>query len=72
MGHNATINGLIAALEHDYPSHQVWVVPRYLDADAWCARPWGSEDTGLVINTNSEPELRQALQQATHPSEGEQ
>lgn len=55
------IRAAIVQLEREHPAWQVWVVPVVVGPDAWCARPWGSEDAAQVINENSPEDLGRAL-----------
>jgi hypothetical protein len=56
---------IIKAIEREFPTHQIWIVNRVHGGPVYCARPWDSEDTSLVINEGSEADLVEALIEVT-------
>ena len=47
----------VAALEHDWPSCQVWVVHRVYGGPVWCAKRWDWQPGQPVLNAGSPEEL---------------
>ena len=42
---------IVAALEHDWPNWQIWVIHKAVGGITWCARPW--DDESQVLNASS-------------------
>jgi hypothetical protein len=52
----------VAELEADWPSWQVWTVPRVVGGALWCARRW--DGTGETLKARSADELVGHLEEA--------
>lgn len=52
---------IVSKLERDWPSWQVWVVPRVVGGPVWCARRWDWQPGGVVLNEDSAEHLAEAL-----------
>jgi hypothetical protein len=52
-------DAIVAALEHDWPNWQMWVVYRVIGGPVWCARRW--DDEKRVLNASSAEELGEYL-----------
>src|SRR5258707_11193264 len=50
----------IAQLEHDWPSWFIWIVPRMVGYDVWCARR--RDDPTLVLNADTPEHLAEVLE----------
>src|SRR5258707_9116435 len=50
----------IAQLEHDWPSWFIWIVPRMVGYDVWCARR--RDDPTVVLNADTPEHLAEALE----------
>jgi hypothetical protein len=50
-----------AELAEMFPSHDVWIVPRYCGHTVWCSRPKGHPTA--TINASSADELQAAIAQ---------
>lgn len=51
-------DAIVAALEHDWPNWQIWIVPTWdgnKRGTIWCARRW--DDEHRVLNASSPEEL---------------
>jgi hypothetical protein len=55
-----TTHEIVAKLEADWPSWQVWTVTRAIGGTIWCARRWDNEKQ--VLNADSPDELAEYLQ----------
>ena len=51
---------IVAALEHDWPRWQIWVVHKAVGGITWCARSW--DDESNVLNADSADELTGLLE----------
>jgi hypothetical protein len=51
---------IVAELERDWPSWQVWVIHKAVGGQIWCARRW--DDESNVLNADSADELTELLQ----------
>jgi hypothetical protein len=54
-------DAIVAALEHDWPNYQIWVVHRVYGGPVWCARRW--DDERRVLNAHSPEELVECLEE---------
>src|SRR5260370_41899127 len=50
----------IAQLEHDWPSWFIWIVPRMVGYDVWCARR--RDDPTVVLNADTPEHLAEVLE----------
>jgi hypothetical protein len=54
---------IVAALEHDWPNYQIWVIHKAIGGTTWCARRWDAGDNGMAaINADSPEELVELLE----------
>jgi hypothetical protein len=54
-------NAAVAALEHDWPDWQIWVIHKAVGGTIWCARRW--DDERNVLNADSADELTDLLEE---------
>jgi hypothetical protein len=53
---------IVAALEHDWPNWQIWIIRKAVGGITWCARRW--DDESNVLNADSADELTELLEEA--------
>ena len=52
---------IVAALEHDWPNRQIWVIGKAVRGITWCARRW--DDESNVLNADSADDLTELLEE---------
>ena len=60
-------DAIVAELECDWPSHQIWVVPAWdgrVRRTVWCAKRWDWKPGDPVLNADSAEHLREYLAEA--------
>jgi hypothetical protein len=55
-----TISQIVSKLEAEWPSWQIWYVPKAIGGMIWCARRWGDETH--VLNADSPDGLAELLE----------
>jgi hypothetical protein len=52
---------IVAALEHDWPNWQIWVIRKAVGGITWCARR--RDDESNVLNADSADDLTELLEE---------